>query len=70
MIGATRSMFAMSTPVSAMRAVNRRALSGSPLQLTSLKIPRKGIIPSFAMACNKRGAPVKEYIKAAYKNNK
>ena len=59
MMGATISRLATRIPSSEMRAVNRRARNGSPLLVVTPNTFRKGMTPSLAMACNKRGAPIK-----------
>ena len=56
MIGATASRLAMITPISEMQIVNNRALCGSPPFEDAANTLRNGIIPSWAIACNKRGA--------------
>ena len=59
-MGATASMLAMIIPISAMKNVTTRALRGSPLFVSFLKMERKGIMSSRAMACNNLGAPAQE----------
>lgn len=51
------SMLAMRIPISAMRPVKMRALTGSPCFVVTAKKFRKGMTPSAAKACKRRGAP-------------
>jgi len=51
-------MFANRTPDSAIAIVRNNALRGSPFFDVTANGLRKGTIPSAAIACSKRGAPV------------
>lgn len=56
-MGAMRSTLPMMTPSSEKKAVMRRARTGSPDLDVTEKTLMKGITPSEAMACSRRGAP-------------
>lgn len=59
-IGATRSREAISTPISDRHTVSRRAKLGSPFSPVRLKKLRKDRRLSLAIACMRRGAPVRD----------
>lgn len=59
-IGATKSREAISTPVSERMTVRIRAKLGSPFNPVRLKKLRKEMRLSLAIACIKRGAPVRD----------
>ena len=58
-MGATRSSEAMRMPISASSAVRSKAKLGSPFKPVLLKKFRKLMRLSLAIACIRRGAPVK-----------
>ena len=58
-IGATRSSDAMRIPNSEIQAVNNRAQVGSPILDPLANTPRNGMRLSLAIACRRRGAPVR-----------
>ena len=59
-MGATKSREAISTPISDKHTVNNRAKLGSPFRPVRLKKVRKERRLSLAMACMRRGAPVRD----------
>lgn len=59
-IGATKSRDAINTPISDKQTVSTRAKLGSPFRPVLLKKLRKERRLSLAMACIRRGAPVRD----------
>ncbi len=59
-IGATRSSDAISIPISEIHPVSNNAQVGSPVLEPLANIPKNGMMLSLAMACRRRGAPVRD----------